>query len=234
MEKNSIGMSREEFLESSRLRPCSLEAAEHEYSDLPSFTYDGLAFVPYLKLSDDTTAMIRHGSWLLDSLHIEREEWLQIAKENDQNRKPVLRTLGGIIQEILPETDTSYLNELPQKDMLYYFSYEDMYGATVILNQKAMDAAAESLKRKSLYLLPSSAHELLIAPNGADPKELQKIVAEVNRSGCVKPEDVLSDSIYQYHPITKDMKRYDGKKWIRDVHEKQFSDRKRDDKDIEL
>ena len=104
------------------------------------------------------------------------------------------------------------------------FSYADEpFGSTVLLNQQALDAAAESLERKKLTLLPSSTHELLIAPEHISPRELQATVYEINRMGVVTPGEMLSDCIYRYDPLKKEMERFDGICWQADVTEKKYA-----------
>ena len=47
--------------------------------------------------------------------------------------------------------------------------------------------------------MPSSLHEMLVLnADGADVKALQKMVQDINRSGVVSEEDVLSDFLLMY------------------------------------
>ncbi len=228
--------TKEEFLRYSRLKPCNLAAAEVEFSRLPMLCSQDLAFVPFLRQPERAGIVLRDQRVSLEA-GINGEEWLEAAVENERNRIPVLKSLPGLLREMMEPG----VEDIPPEVSLYYFAYEDMpYGSTVLLNQRALDAAAESLGRKKLTLLPSSTHELLIAPEAISPEELQATVYEVNRMGVVTPADKLSDCIYRYDPMTKEMERFDGICWQADVMEKKYArdqgfERKRpDDHELEF
>ncbi len=78
------------------------------------------------------------------------------------------------------------------------------YGAICMLYPGVVDGLAAEAGR-SLYILPSSVHELILLPDsGGEPVEgLKDMVREVNRTQ-VAPEEVLSDSVY-YYDIRKKM-----------------------------
>lgn len=211
--------TKEEILGYSRLKPCSLAVAEEAFSRLPALHCHGLAFVPYLRLAEGTGIVIRDPRSVWEA-GITEQEWLEAARENDRSRTPVLKSLPELLREELPPGAADVLPEAS----LYFFSYADEpFGSTVLLNQQALDAAAESLERKKLTLLPSSTHELLIAPEHISPRELQATVYEINRMGVVTPGEMLSDCIYRYDPLKKEMERFDGICWQADVTEKKYA-----------
>ena len=69
---------------------------------------------------------------------------------------------------------------------------------------------AERLK-DSLYLLPSSVHEVIAIPASAagDPKELPSLVQEINLTE-VAPEEILSDCVYYYNWHTGQISVYES------------------------
>ena len=227
---------KEEILGYSRLKPCSLAVAEEAFSRLPALHCHGLAFVPYLRLAEGTGIVIRDPRRVWEA-GITEQEWLEAARENDRSRTPVLKSLTVVLREELPPSAA----DVQPETSLYFFSYADApYGSTVLLNPQALGAAAESLERKKLTLLPSSTHELLIAPEHLSPRELQAAVYEINRMGVVTPGEMLSDCIYRYDPLKKEMERFDGICWQADVMERKYTqnriyERKRpDDHEMEF
>ena len=94
----------------------------------------------------------------------------------------------------------------PDSDPLFYIATikGNTYGASCLCYPGFFERAAEVMKG-SFYILPSSIHEVLLAP--ADPddladlnetaKNLKDIVQTVNGTE-VAPEEKLSDSVYYY------------------------------------
>lgn len=73
------------------------------------------------------------------------------------------------------------------------------FGAAVMTSPGRMKALLEKLG-SSVYVFPSSIHELLILPDDGnqDVKNLRELVREVNRT-VVTPEEFLSDQVYYCH-----------------------------------
>lgn len=70
-------------------------------------------------------------------------------------------------------------------------------GATMVLNTKVMESIIDRFGE--VYIIPSSVDEVLILPKsfGREVSDLVKMVKEVNATE-VRPEDRLSDNIYEY------------------------------------
>lgn len=62
-------------------------------------------------------------------------------------------------------------------------------------------------EKKSLYILPSSVHEVILLPDNGEesPEELRRMIREVNREH-VAPEEVLSDNLYYFDLAEKQVK----------------------------
>lgn len=69
-------------------------------------------------------------------------------------------------------------------------------GATAITNKAVLDLACERLGAETIYILPSSIHEVLAVAMG-DPEELRNLVCEVNDTQVV-PQERLSYNVYKY------------------------------------
>ncbi|XCP85813.1 DUF5688 family protein [Roseburia hominis] len=84
-------------------------------------------------------------------------------------------------------------------NIFYVLTNESGYfGAAAITNPVVLHRLRENFGC-SLYILPSSVHEVLLLPVGvfpkADPRELAAMVKEINRAE-VEPKDRLSDRVY--------------------------------------
>lgn len=76
------------------------------------------------------------------------------------------------------------------------------YGANALLFPEIFKKICERNKTKSIFILPSSVHEVLAMPDSnLKISELNEMVREVNRTE-VREEDVLSDHAYIYNVET--------------------------------
>lgn len=82
---------------------------------------------------------------------------------------------------------------------------ENVHGAYEMLNPIALEAVREKIG--DFYILPSSINELIIVPKNKGDKfeSLREIVRTINAEE-VKPEEQLSDSIYEYDSIQKEVR----------------------------
>ena len=75
---------------------------------------------------------------------------------------------------------------------------KNLYGSSSLLYEGVAEWCREKLG-EDYYVIPSSVHELLLLPQRScpDPGRVRQMIGEIN---CrhVKPEDVLSDSLYRY------------------------------------
>lgn len=74
------------------------------------------------------------------------------------------------------------------------------YGASVLLSSAAMAKTARQLYTDSIYILPSSTHEVIAIPSSlGDSDSLREMVREINDTIVSdNPRDVLSDTVYRY------------------------------------
>lgn len=72
------------------------------------------------------------------------------------------------------------------------------YGASAVLSPEVLEKV-DRMFPEGFYILPSSVHECIVIPKteGTSLKELGDMVREINRKD-VRPEEVLSDHIYEY------------------------------------
>lgn len=107
--------------------------------------------------------------------------------------------VAQILEEEGAESEEVFPGPSSARGAMYVLSSrERANGAACILYPKLL----QEFSRKcgsSLYILPSSVHEVILVPvnAGGRPEELAAMVREVNATE-VGPEEVLSDSVYLY------------------------------------
>lgn len=149
--------------------------------------------------SEDAQGSIRVSNQMMETYDIEKEELIEACNRNMEQQVAVMSlkeqicTMAGIDPSELEEGES----EFPE--------------ITVVTNQGLLDGAGSILlpsvqkrmeqKYGSCFaILPSSRHEVLVAPLTDGVQEAifyQKMVKEVNETQ-VSPEDFLSDHVYVY------------------------------------
>lgn len=149
--------------------------------------------------SEDAQGSIRVSNQMMETYDIEKEELIEACNRNMEQQVAVMSlkeqicTMAGIDPSELEEGES----EFPE--------------ITVVTNQGLLDGAGSILlpsvqkrmeqKYGSCFaILPSSRHEVLVAPLTDGVQEAifyQKMVKEVNETQ-VDPEDFLSDHVYVY------------------------------------
>lgn len=120
----------------------------------------------------------------------------QIQSMNEAIRESAMQSLGDSCDETVLE---KLMDEEDCVSPLYVLSNTSgIYGACCLLYRDLLKDFAESIG-SDLILIPSSIHEILIAPleDGASFNRLNAMVSDINASE-VPPEDQLSDHIYLY------------------------------------
>lgn len=101
------------------------------------------------------------------------------------------------------EEQRQLLEEIP---MSILSNHQRVYGAACILYPGVLEEIAEKAEA-NLFILPSSVHEVILLPDSRteDPVQLKSMIYEVNRTQ-LEPEEVLSDSLYYYERLEKNIK----------------------------
>ena len=125
-------------------------------------------------------------SILLDDLSRQLEE---NPGNGDLTHQDVERMAGEILEELMPE----------KRYEMYVMSNRERYcGAAALLHRHLLADFARS-KESSLYVIPSSIHEVILLPETemVAPEELRNMLREINESGN-RSQEYLSDQIYYY------------------------------------
>ena len=204
------------------------EQFNHDYlQDKPSIPVAGdLRAVFYVDVSPDATITITDEltrRWGIDDRHAAQILY-DYASKNTERLKPVkLQTLSEIIfgffKEDCPDADIPSSEDFSDMikshtrntDAFVLSNSDTRFGASVMLyqNGQQLNLALQEINRRtnqnftSVYILPSSVHELLIIPDNGyyEIEELQAMVTAVNETE-VAPNEFLSNQIYHYNKHT--------------------------------
>ncbi|MBO4336914.1 MAG: hypothetical protein J5842_02420 [Lachnospiraceae bacterium] len=129
--------------------------------------------------------------WDTDKEHIK-----ELAMENTPRLLPLSVTkMSNILERIMPCGDA--LDEMDEQMPMYVVSNTRMInGASVLAYPGAMSDMAEKLG-ESLYIIPSSIHEVIVMPDKGAMEGLTSMIKEVNET-TVDPKETLADHPYYY------------------------------------
>lgn len=131
----------------------------------------------------------------MEKWNINTEQLYKMAKENTLRLfPPRLSRLDVMLKESVPD-----MPEVPAESSLYVLTNnQGVNGASYMIYKDIIGGFAEKLG-SSLYIIPSSIHEILILPaaSGMKKTELLEMVKEVNQY-AVSELDYLSDNVYFY------------------------------------
>ena len=132
------------------------------------------------------------------------------AMENIAERPPIFQNIEEVVfGHLMGKTEQPEIEDIePQDYSMPFFvltNQQKSKGAVMAINPKTMDR--NTAKLGDVYVIPSSVDETLIVPKSAvdDVQQLVDMVRQVNANE-VKPEDQLSNNIYEYDSETHTLK----------------------------
>lgn len=141
------------------------------------------------------------------------EQLYQAAEENTHRiLEYEIKSMGDIIHEIMMQENPDEfdhdkcMDEFEDNVPMYVLSNKNRIdGAACILYPELIKNFADALD-SSLYIIPSSVHELLLLPVGNDDEggSIKNLIKEINDTQ-VKPEEILSYSLYYYDKGTGEL-----------------------------
>ena len=151
-------------------------------------------------------AIIRTGN--MESWGITEEELYRTAMENSLREDEFLfRSMEDITKDLfreenvpgdsLPDEMGEAADESRRIPLYVLTSSSRRWGARVLLFPEWISAQCQLRNWKSVYVLPSSVHEVIVLRTelAPAPEELKALISTVNKE-CLEEEDVLSDSLY--------------------------------------
>lgn len=146
---------------------------------------------------------------MLDTLEVEESFLWEKAYENTseeieiQSMLDVLKSKLELIDD--EDIDVDMFSTLNEPKMFVVTNKSNFLGASSILFKDALQEAARRMETDSIYIIPSSIHEVIaVDAHETDPRELIKLNAEVNLTE-VSPLEVLCNCIYKYNAVTNEL-----------------------------
>ncbi len=163
-----------------------------------------LAAYPRWYISDRASFVVRNE--VCGQLGLVPEELLQMASTNTQNMEYKLDSIGNVLMGMMGDIGTlseemsQMMDQQQTPQMLVLTTPDGCHGAAAMLSTEAMDRAKEMLGCDTVYVIPSSIHEVIIVPgdeNGITPDILKDMIMDVNATE-LDPADILSDYPLKY------------------------------------
>ena len=177
----------------------------------------GLSAVYQINLSQtaEGTASVKITNQMADQYGVTADELHEIALGNLESlSRPKLQSMNEIMMEMMmpnllemtggdrEQAEIMFSQMAPENPMFVITNESKVNGAVVVLDDKFMDQVAEQMGSETIYILPSSIHEMICLPTaGMDPQDLNAMVAEVDANE-VSPEERLSGFAYGYDAET--------------------------------
>lgn len=151
---------------------------------------------------------------LLDMWDADIEDLNKAAKENLEKQEPVFINLEDALFGAMSgeKVNTSIEDvDINDYEMPFFLltNQQKVKGASMVMNEKVMDRITG--KFGDIYVLPSSTDEVIIVPKSVagDVEMLANMVRNVNEES-VKPEDRLSNNVYEYDAGSQELKIASG------------------------
>ena len=156
--------------------------------------YEGIE--KYLYVRGDTGYTVKLNPDFLEKTGIEPEEAWEHAESNTFTETKIC-TLGQILSDL---SSGSFDEEEAPAPMYVVTNQSGLFGASAVLDRKAIEDFFRKSGITSFIVLPSSVHEMLLVPEQLSPgmEELNEMVRSINETQ-VRPEERLTDRAYAMH-----------------------------------
>ena len=140
----------------------------------------------------------------IDSICVDRKLLESFGLSEDELFKAALESAPVVMPaKLFPAEQVLHFDEDEETEsnaMMMLTTSAVMFGASTLFYPGMLASIADQLGG-SYFILPSSRSELIIVKESEsiDPKELQNMVYNVNRSPLVSDTDFLSDSVFYYN-----------------------------------
>ena len=181
------------ILDSSYLVICNGEWNRQLLSTTPHRRLEGidLAVYPRVMIGDDGSVRITNSH--LESLGISGAEMLAAAAANSKKDFVVMpvNEMMGRMTGTAPET-------MPPINMAVVTNKSNYGRAAAMADPDMLEAARRLVGSESVYIIPSSVHEVLVLPAGSIPSEdLETMIRDINAE-IVSLDERLGDHPYLY------------------------------------
>lgn len=175
--------------------------------DIPHIDFMDLSIIFQCLISREEPEM---ATILIHNVHIKlwdvtTEELYAAAEENTRKLLPYeIRSMTEVLHEIMEEDPEQAGHseceaELADNVPMYVLSNKNRVEGAICMLYPGLVCDIADKFGKSLYIIPSSVHELLIIPteDTGECAEIKSMIREINDTQ-VSPEEILSYSLYYY------------------------------------
>lgn len=159
-------------------------------------------FTVVFKQEEGQEASIAVSENLMKACGIDREALQKAAWENLMKEDFLIHSMTEIVEELLliePEKECG-IEDMPDIGLYVLSNKQRIFGARAMCRKDILKAFAEEAGG-NLYIIPSSVHELILTKDDGNISAgwIKEVVREINgTSHIIKPEEVLSDSVYYF------------------------------------
>ena len=174
---------------------------------VPHTRLEDIAMVYRLQIDTltDGNASVLITNSILDSMGVSLEQLHEDALANSPRIHPAsMRTMAEVMAEMMGIPAEEFPADLTGPQMFVVTTEDKTHGSAAAFYPDFMDQAAKQMETSTIFILPSSVHEMLFLPDDGTmtADELRHMVTSIN-ADVVAPEDRLTDSVYHYDAETR-------------------------------
>ena len=183
------------------------EANKVLLDNAPHKEWNDLSTVYYIDLSDvgdEDHKTITITNDVMKYLNLSPDELDELAKTNTEEKLSYrIMGISSFICNKIEELGIEYNIESLKEDIFYICTNKNnLFGANTILYKNLLSEFSERMNTETVYLIPSSVHEMLLLPyTDMNTEELNELLNMVNHSE-VKDTEILSKNCYIYNRQT--------------------------------
>lgn len=184
-------------------RLVNTERNQELLEEIPYIPFLDLAVIFYYLVSQNQEGIgsIRINNDMMEQWGVNTQILMEQASRNTPRLFPLrCNPLGRLLEHMIFHSDWEILDfQGPPSEEPYILTNSNgINGAAVWLYPQLLEQLSDYFDQ-SIYILPSSIHELVILPDSGQicESDMLHMVAQVNQE-CVLPEEFLSGNIYYY------------------------------------
>lgn len=172
-----------------------------------------MAIIPKYRVDDEASIVV--SNTMCSKLRMTSEEVMEAANRNTDKGNYECYSMNDVMRDIMKrqEVPDEYIENylmIHGKDPMYVLTNQNKYeGSAAMISPTTMDAVYKKMKEEystmnSMYVIPSSRHELILLPDTevVDEKNLEEMHKEVQKEE-LEDADRLSNKVYKYDSRTK-------------------------------
>ena len=204
--------TQEYFEKNLRLCVMSTETNKDYLSEIPHKNFSDMSLYYKIMVGKEASITVRNEHLKYVGID-ERQLHALAVKSQKENVSYEVRDMKEIIKGIFEkkgfEVDEYFIETIPS-NLKVISNKEMLFGAACIYDDDLMSKAVKDMGENQAFVLPSSVHEIILAPyNEAEIERFHQMVCDVNATE-VAPMDRLTDNVYMYDANRKELTQLTG------------------------